>query len=132
MTAEASILMIDDDECDVFSVKRALHKLGFNGSFSAISSGQKFLDVRETLKVKPNLILMDLNMPGISGFDAVAEIKADQAWHSVPIVMLTTSMQSADKARSIKVGASAFLTKPSSSHEMSTVMDQISQFVALA
>ena len=123
--------MIDDDKVDVFSIKRALDKKGFDGEFDSMSSGQKFLDARSTLENKPDLILMDMNMPGVDGFDVVKVIKSDQAWRSVPVVMLTTSDLSVDRQRSIEVGASDFITKPSSSTEMNTVIDRISEYVVI-
>lgn len=126
------ILMIDDDQVDVFSLKRALLKNGFSGKFYSISSGQKFLDARAGLAPKPDLILMDMNMPGVSGFDVIEVIKGDQVWQSVPIVVLTTSDLVTDKQRSVEVGAQAFITKPSSSLEMGTVLDQIGEYVDIA
>lgn len=132
MSVKPVILMIDDDQVDVFSMRRALSKAGYSGEFNSISSGQKFLDARTKLKPTPDLILMDMNMPGVDGFKVIEVMKADQAWKSVPVLVMTTSDLITDKLRSAEVGAQAFITKPSGRKEMNAVLEQIGKYVNIA
>ena len=60
----------------------------------------------------PHLILMDIHMPGLDGFETLAEIRADQGLASIPVVAMTASASEADRARYVQAGFDAFLPKP--------------------
>ena len=66
----------------------------------------------------PDLLLLDLSMPGIMGLQALKEIRANKKFSQIPIVVLTTSTLSIDRKMSYELGASCFLTKPDSFNTM--------------
>ncbi len=70
----------------------------------------------------PDLILLDINMPGLSGFDVLEAVKADERLKSVPVVMLTSSDASADVARAYELGASGYISKPNYFHDLRAVL----------
>ena len=125
-----NILLVDDSEDDVLLARTVFGRLAFPHTLEAISSGAAALDyLRETGKYAgsrrplPNLILLDINMPGIDGFSLLREIKADPKLRKIPVIMLTTSSSASDIRRSYEHGAASFLTKPASFegfHEMMT------------
>jgi len=65
-----------------------------------------------TLAVRPDLILLDLNLPKINGHELLATLKADPTLRSIPVIILTTSQAEEDKALSYLLGADRFLVKP--------------------
>lgn len=77
---------------------------------------------------RPSLILLDLNMPRKSGREALAEIKSDESFRNVPIVVFTTSNAPIDVETSYSAGANAYLTKPLSYSEMLASMRALTDF----
>ena len=77
---------------------------------------------------RPDLILMDLNMPRLDGREALAAIKDDARLRAIPVVILTTSDAETDVLASYQQHASAFVTKPIDLDALEAVMDQIDQF----
>ena len=74
------------------------------------SSGEEALDLIDS--VRPDLVLLDVNMPGIDGFEVCRRVRADSRYADIKIVMLTAAAQAADRARGRAVGADEYLTKP--------------------
>ena len=102
------ILIVEDEE--------SLLKLE---SILLSSKGYKVTGVRDGLaalseieKIKPDLILLDIMMPGIDGFEVCRRIKENPDTKDIPIVMLTAKKSAADQARGAEVGADAYITKP--------------------
>jgi DNA-binding response OmpR family regulator len=65
---------------------------------------------------------LDINMPGLSGFDVLETVKADDRLKTVPVVMLTSSDASSDVARAYELGASGYISKPSYFHDLRAVL----------
>ena len=102
------ILIVEDEE--------SLLKLE---SILLSSKGYKVTGVRDGLaalseieKCRPDLILLDIMMPGIDGFEVCRRIKGNPDTRDIPIVMLTAKKSAADQARGTEVGADAYITKP--------------------
>ena len=74
------------------------------------STGEQALDLLDA--VRPDLVLLDVNMPGIDGFEVCRRIRADGRYAGTKVVMLTAAAQAADRARGRAVGADEYLTKP--------------------
>jgi class 3 adenylate cyclase/CheY-like chemotaxis protein len=110
MTSEPvqpKILVVDDTPANVRLMIAALEPLGYRVLSAA--SGQQALDLVE--REVPDLILLDLMMPGMNGYEVCTRLRAEPATQFVPIVMVTASTDS-DKVRAIELGADDFLTKP--------------------
>ncbi len=114
------VLMADDDEDDCILVEAALQESGIARDLRFVGDGRELLDYlynvgdfADTAKYpRPDLILLDLNMPRIDGREALAKIKSDPQLKDIPILILTTSREERDIALSKQAGASSFLSKP--------------------
>lgn len=114
------VLMADDDEDDCFLVRSAFQETGIAHDLRFVADGQELLDylyngegfVDPGKHPRPNLILLDLNMPRMDGREALARIKSDTQLKDIPVLILTTSKQDRDIALSKQAGASSFLSKP--------------------
>ncbi len=116
-----TILMADDDEDDRDLTREALQNSRLANEMRFVVDGQELMDYlrREgpyanpaVEAPRPGIILLDLNMPKKDGREALAEIKADAALRSIPVVVLTTSKDEEDVFRTYDLGVSSFITKP--------------------
>jgi CheY-like chemotaxis protein len=127
------VLMADDDEDDCLLVESAFQKMGIAHDLRFVGDGRELLDYlynegdfADPEKFpRPNLILLDLNMPRIDGREALAIIKSDQQLKNIPILILTTSREARDIELSKQGGASSFLAKPEALEDLS---DMLSEF----
>jgi CheY-like chemotaxis protein len=115
------ILIVEDEE--------SLLKLE---SILLSSKGYKVTGVRDGLaalneieKCKPDLILLDIMMPGIDGFEVCRRIKENPDTKDIPVVMLTAKKSTADQARGAEVGADAYMTKPFKSLKIIDVISDL-------
>lgn len=114
------IMIADDNPHDFYLLKRAAQKAKVNCEFEWIENGQQVLDrLKQTAKLaamrkakKPHVVLLDLNMPGISGRATLKQIREDQDISDVPIVIFSTSKTPEDIKNAYSRGVSAFVTKP--------------------
>lgn len=118
----AGICLIDDDPDHVTIISRAIRELDGDTRVQTLSDGGEALAWLTTTEHLPDLILLDINMPGLSGFDVLEALKADERLRRVPVVMLTSSDLSADVARAYELGASGFISKPSYLHDLRAVL----------
>ena len=102
------LLLVDDDEMSRELIRMRLTRLGYT-VITAIDGREGIEAAREET---PNLILMDLCMPGMDGFEAAQKLKADNATAHIPIVALSALNTSVAVRRAIKAGCDSFHTKP--------------------
>ncbi|MCA9559319.1 MAG: response regulator [Myxococcales bacterium] len=111
------IMLIEDDENDVRITRRAIQKGGLDAEMSVTRDGQEALDFLyrrppfEDAR-RPDLVLLDINLPKLNGMEVLREIKGDPALRSIPVLMLTTSARHEDVAAAYAHGANAFICKP--------------------
>ena len=86
------ILLVDDSDDDIFLVREAFRESGVAHRLDAISDAEEALSfLRENQNGRPDVVLLDINMPRFSGFDVSEWVQSDPELRSIPIVMLTTS-----------------------------------------
>jgi two-component system, cell cycle response regulator DivK len=102
------LLLVDDDEMSREMIRTRLTRLGYV-VITAIDAKQGILTARQE---SPNLILMDLCMPGMDGFEAAKQLKANNATAHIPIVAVSGLNTALDVQRAIKAGCDSFQTKP--------------------
>ncbi|MCG8434036.1 MAG: response regulator [Gammaproteobacteria bacterium] len=102
------VLIVDDSPTEVHVLKTALEKNGFE-IITADSAEQGIAMAKEN---KPDCILMDVVMPGMSGFQATRSLAKDPATSSIPVVIVTTKDQETDKVWGMRQGATDYLVKP--------------------
>ena len=116
------ICLIDDDPDHVLIITRAIRELGEESSVHAASDGDEAMEWLRAASPLPDLILLDINMPGLSGFDVLETLKNDERLKLVPVVMLTSSDASTDVARAYELGASGYISKPSYFHDLRAIL----------
>jgi CheY-like chemotaxis protein len=114
-----TILLADDDEEDCEFAKEALEESRLLNELHVVHDGAMLLEFlrhegryAEQRPPRPDLILLDLNMPRLDGRQALEFMKHDPALRAIPVVVLTTSRAEEDIFRSYDIGASSFITKP--------------------
>ncbi len=127
------VLMADDDEDDCLLVESAFQEIGIAYDLRFVGDGKELLDylynrgdfADPEKSPKPDLILLDLNMPRIDGREALTRIKSHPRLKNIPILILTTSREEQDIALSKHAGASSFLSKPEAFEDL---IDMLSKF----
>jgi CheY-like chemotaxis protein len=113
MNQKYSILIVDDDADDREILRDAFHAHSKEQDFVFIESGDALLQyLIENEAEPPSLILLDLNMPGKDGREALKEIKSNRSFQHIPTVVFTTSSSQRDMHTSYSLGANCFVTKP--------------------
>lgn len=127
------VLLVDDDPADVELMKRALGKGKFLNSINVVSDGVEALEYLRGEgdyhdRPRPSLILMDLNMPRMTGHETLRAIKADAATRSIPVVVLTTSESGKDVADSYGLQASCHLVKSGDLKDFNDTLSGVKDF----
>lgn len=119
------LLIVDDDEDDRDIFCEAVHEIAPAINCIVARSGQEALaGLRLHNLPTPNIIFLDLYMPGLNGFQCLREIKKDNAWQAIPVVIYTTSKLKEDQTEADALGAH-FLTKPTSFKELCLSIESI-------
>ncbi len=119
----AQILIVDDSPTEVHVLTSILEKNGH--SVSVASNGEE--GIERAKEIKPNLILMDVVMPGINGFQATRTLSKDPVTGSIPIIIVTTKDQETDRVWGLRQGAKDYVTKPVAENEL---IDKINAVLA--
>lgn len=110
------ILVVDDNPDDFYAVQRALSQVGLGNELVHAESGDDALAMLRgaggAQPLKPTFILMDVNMPGMKGTEALQAIRSDEKLKSIPVIMLTSSNADRDVVAAFQGGANCYLTKP--------------------
>lgn len=107
------ILLVEDDEVDAMSVKRALKDLNVTNTLYHVESGENALEYLKSEKnERPAIILLDINMPGMNGLELLRILKQDTELKHIPIIILTTSRIEGERYESFSIGAAGFMVKP--------------------
>jgi putative two-component system response regulator len=112
----AHILVVDDNRPNRELMEAYLETDGYRVT-SAANGNEAFRLVRE---IRPDLVLLDVMMPGVSGYDVCAALKADETTRLIPIILLTALGRLEDRLSGIEAGADEFLTKPCNKTELLT------------
>ena len=109
----ASIVLVEDNPADVLLITKALKERGIKCSLTCFQDGEKALkNLSQAGRLEPDLILLDLNLPGIDGIDVLTKICTTPGLLKVPVVILTSSESPSDMQRTQRIGASRYIRKP--------------------
>ncbi len=110
-----NILLIEDNEGDILLTKEAFEESKIVNTITTIRDGKAAISFFESLKKNdeiPNLILLDINLPKVSGHEVLMYIKNNDKYQSIPVIMLTTSSSEKDILTSYKNHVNCYITKP--------------------
>lgn len=121
----AHILIVDDSPTEAHVLKGMLEKNGFE----TVTAENGSDGIERAKELQPDLILMDVVMPGLNGFQATRQLTKDPKTASIPVIIVTTKDQETDRVWGIRQGATDFLTKPVSEK---VLMEKINAALAAA
>lgn len=109
-----NILLVEDDQVDVMNVRRAFEKNRIANPLFVASNGLEALEMLRSgdIPEERRIVLLDLNMPRMSGLEFLREIRADSALHSTVVIVLTTSNDERDKIEAYNLNVAGYLLKP--------------------
>lgn len=118
----ARILIVDDSETQIAPIIKTLEKNGHE--VIVVDGGEAGVEATKTQK--PDLVLMDIVMPGLNGFQATRQITQDPETSHIPVVLISTKAQETDKVWGSRQGAKGYLVKPI---DDTVLMDTVNQFI---
>ncbi len=124
------ILLVEDNPSDVRLLKDLMEEQGYQPSLHWVMDGHEALDYVMQKKpygeaTRPDIILLDLGLPRISGYDVLRKLKKDAKYAKIPIVILTTSRDPLDQKQCATLGADAFLSKPRNLKEYELLVEKL-------
>lgn len=117
----ARILIVDDSPSQLMGIRRIVEKLGHE----AITAEDGAAGVEVCKRELPDLVLMDVVMPNLNGFQATRSISKDPATAHIPVVLVTTKDQDTDRVWGMRQGARAYITKPFSESDLAEIITQV-------
>jgi CheY-like chemotaxis protein len=131
-----TILLADDDEDDRMLTREAWQESRLTNELHEVEDGEQLMDflyrrgayADPDTSPRPDLILLDLNMPRKDGREALREIKSDPSLRCIPVVVLTTSHAEADIYRTYDLGVNSFITKPVSCEALVEMMRTLGRY----
>lgn len=132
-TQPVEVLLVEDDPGDVFLTKKALRNGSVPNRLTVVNDGREAMELLERRgrfreAKRPDLILMDLNMPRMDGRATLAAIKSNQELRLIPIVILTTSDSDKDVVDTYDLHANCYVTKPVDLKQFTAVVRLIKDF----
>src|SRR5687767_6745973 len=129
-TGEKVILSVEDDDAAYALLEVGFHEVGGDFRLYRVENGAQALDFLRKLgryvdAPKPDLVLLNLNMPRVSGFDVLQAIKDDASLSDIPAVVFSSSALDSDKATCLALGARSFMTKPTSLNDFLNVLRNV-------
>lgn len=116
---ETTILLVEDEEAHARLIERNLKRAGLRNRLLWVDGGQKALDLLYGAdgtgnpdRPDPILLLLDLNMPGVNGYQVLKTLKSHDELHKVPVIILTTTDDQREIDHAYDMGANAYITKP--------------------
>ncbi|WP_116141618.1 response regulator [Trinickia diaoshuihuensis] len=127
------ILVVEDDDVDVMTIRRALKEIHVSNPIERQENGEKAIAyLRDPKNATPCIILLDLNMPVMSGIEFLEVIKSDEYLKRIPVVVLTTSREQEDKVDSFNFSVAGYMAKPVDYRQFVDVMRSIDIYWSLS
>lgn len=132
-TRPARVLLVEDDPVDARLTLESIRQSKLHNEVTVVGNGEQALahlrgEGEHAGRRRPDLVLLDINLPGMNGIEVLERIKADPAIATVPVVMLTTSDEDQDILRSYQLHAAAYVRKPLGLEEFAKMVDSIERF----
>ncbi len=128
----ARVLLVDDDAGDQYLVRRALVNDERKADLLVIDDGDTALDYLlrrpESELARPDLVLLDLNLPGCDGFAILSAVRSDARLEAMPVVVISTSSRDQDIEQSYRLGCNAYVVKPESASTFIQVINAVSNY----
>jgi twitching motility two-component system response regulator PilH len=114
------VLIVDDSPAQLYSLKRIVEK----GGLETVTADSGEMALKIACSEHPSVILMDVVMPGMSGFQATRKLSRDETTRDIPVIFVTSKSDESDRAWGLRQGAREFITKPvNPNHLLSAIKD---------
>ena len=138
MLNDVAILLAEDDENDIFLMGRAFDRAGIPNSLFVVRNGQEAVDylagtgnyAQRDKYPLPGLLLLDLKMPWMDGFDVLKWLRGQPQFDALPVVVLTSSRLQADVDKSRQYGVYDYRVKPHAFDDLVRLLDDVPQMLA--
>jgi len=128
------ILLVEDNPMDVDLTLRAFRRRKLTNDILVARDGEEAIDLMEGWKngkILPIMILLDINLPKVSGLEVLKAYKANPITQRIPVVMLTTSKEDKDVGEAYKLGANSYIVKPVDFSKFIEIAEQIELYWAV-
>lgn len=127
------VLIVDDNPADLDLAREALHDKAYRSRIDTASDGEEALDFLRKKgiyaeKARPDLVILDLNLPKRDGRSVLAELKTDPDLHDIPVIVFSTSSLCQDISGSYGLGANCYVTKPANLNGYLATMRAMEEF----
>jgi CheY-like chemotaxis protein len=135
---DVSILIVEDDDGHARLIEKNLKRAGISNQISRVENGREALDFLFSEgsfvgieRPSPLLVLLDLNMPVMDGYQVLERMKSDARTHKVPVVVLTTTDDAREVTRCYELGCSVYITKPVEYEGFAAAIQQLGLFMSI-
>lgn len=130
---QVEILLVEDNPGDVRLIEEAFKELSITVALEAVPDGDEGLEllrerVEDASASVPDVVLLDLNLPRMDGFEFLEELRSDPDIARLPVLVLTSSEASDDVLESYELSANAYLTKPTDPAEYASMVQAVAEF----
>lgn len=130
MTTPLRIVMIEDDDGHARLIEKNIRRAGVGNDIQRFATGQAGLDYLAGIEATPELlILLDLNLPDMTGVDILEKVKAKERLKAVPVIVLTTTDDADEVNRCYELGCSVYVTKPVSYEDFAQAIQRLGLFL---
>jgi CheY-like chemotaxis protein len=119
-----NVFLVEDNDDDVFVILKAINQTGLVVETEVAEHGEALLAALRGPSL-PNIILLDINMPRLDGYEVIRAVKADPRLCHIPVLFLTTTSRKEDVQRAFEYGASSFFSKPADFEDLVRLMEHI-------
>ncbi len=132
LRSDGEIILVDDDDIEIMIARKNLARSRLRNPLVTFQSGPAFLAhmdrVKEHLHPMPSLVLLDLRMPVMDGFEVLEQLRIDEASSEVPLIMVfSNSDNESDMEKAVQLGAAGYWVKPNSGDEYVALFDQLAE-----
>ncbi len=133
--SDGTVLYVEDEENDAFLMQMAFERAGLHSALKVVENGQEAIDYltgagnyaeRSRFPV-PKLVLLDLNLPVLSGFEVLAWMRRQAGYETTPVIVFSSSSREEDQTRARDLGANDYVEKPSSVRLFGTLVQTLRQ-----
>ena len=123
------ILLVEDNEDDAVLIQEGFHNIRLMNVVQVVKDGIEAMDYLQRRPpyenvARPGIVLLDINMPRMNGFEVLQEMKGDKELKHIPVVMLTTSSREEDVVKAFSDGAASYISKPAGLEALNDVVAQ--------
>ena len=135
---EVSILIVEDDPGHTRLIEKNLKRAKISNSIETVNNGQEALDYlfgegayKGHVRPSPLLVMLDLNMPVLDGYQVLERMKADDRTKQIPVVVLTTTDDAREVFRCYELGCNVYVTKPVDYEKFSEAVQKLGLFLSI-